>query len=229
MSSRECLGANNCPYSEDCFAELARKKAGASDVVVTNHAMLAIDAMSPATILPEHRVVVIDEAHELVDRITSVTTEEISAAGVSQVARRLGKLIDDETADALVGAGEQLEQLLEDSLEGEWTRLPNGAPLILASLRDRLWNARNAVGPAPSAGSDPEAAAARQMALSATDSLHDAVVRVLTVFGEADIANATTWSGCRQTASAPPSRRRFGSRRCRWRDYCGRRCSPMPR
>lgn len=187
VSSRECLGASNCPYSEDCFAELARKKAGASDVVVTNHAMLAIDAMSPATILPEHRVVVIDEAHELVDRITSVTTEEISAASVSQVARRLGKLIDDESADALVGAGEQLELLLEDSPQGEWTRLPNGAPEVLASLRDRLWNARNAVGPAPSAGTDPEAAAARQMALSATDSLHDSVVRVLTVFAETDI------------------------------------------
>ncbi|KXT55865.1 ATP-dependent DNA helicase [Gordonia sp. PS3] len=187
VSSRECLGASNCPYSDDCFAELARKKAGASDVVVTNHAMLAIDAMSPATILPEHRVVVIDEAHELVDRITSVTTEEISAASVSQVARRLGKLIDDESADALVGAGEQLELLLEDSPQGEWTRLPNGAPEVLASLRDRLWNARNAVGPAPSAGTDPEAAAARQMALSATDSLHDSVVRVLTVFAETDI------------------------------------------
>ena len=187
VSSRECLGASNCPYSDDCFAELARKKAGASDVVVTNHAMLAIDAMSPATILPEHRVVVIDEAHELVDRITSVTTEEISAASVSQVARRLGKLIDDEIADALVGAGEQLELLLEDSPQGEWTRLPSGAPEVLASLRDRLWNARNAVGPAPSAGTDPEAAAARQMALSATDSLHDSVVRVLTVFAETDI------------------------------------------
>ncbi|ALG84354.1 ATP-dependent DNA helicase [Gordonia phthalatica] len=187
VTSRECLGANNCPYAEDCFAELARKKAGSSDIVVTNHAMLAIDAMSPATILPEHRVVVIDEAHELVDRITSVTTEEISAAGVTQVARRLGKLIDDATADALVGAGEQLELLLEDSPKGEWTRLPNGAPEILASLRDRLWNARNAIGPAPSSGSDPEAAAARQMAISATDSLHDSVVRVLTVFGEADV------------------------------------------
>ncbi|WP_132993791.1 ATP-dependent DNA helicase [Gordonia zhaorongruii] len=189
VSSRECLGANNCPYSEDCFAEIARRKAGASDVIVTNHAMLAIDAMSPATILPEHKVVVIDEAHELVDRITSVTTEEISAAGVSLVARRCGKLIDDETADSLLGAGEQLGDLLEDSLRGEWTRLPNGAGEILASLRDRLWNARSSIGPARpgSGGSDPEAAAARQMAMSAAESMHDAVVRVLTVFGEPDI------------------------------------------
>ncbi|MCF8611103.1 ATP-dependent DNA helicase [Gordonia sp. HY285] len=186
VTSRECLGANACPYSEDCFAEIARRKAGASDVIVTNHAMLAIDAMSPATILPEHKVVVIDEAHELVDRITSVTTEEISAAGVTLVARRLGKLVSDETADALVGAGEQLGILLEESQNGEWTRLPNGAGEIFASLRDRLWNARSEIGPAKP-GTDPEAAAARQMAMSATDSLHDTVVRTLTVFGEADI------------------------------------------
>ena len=190
VSSRECLGANNCPYSEDCFAEIARRKAGASDVIVTNHAMLAIDAMSPATILPEHKVVVIDEAHELVDRITSVTTEEISATGVALVARRCGKLIDDETADALVGAGEQLGILLEDSPSGEWVRLPNGAGEVLASLRDRLWNARSSIGPARqgSAGAaDPEAAAARQMAMSSADAMHDAVVRVLAMFGEKDI------------------------------------------
>ncbi|GEE02162.1 ATP-dependent DNA helicase DinG [Gordonia spumicola] len=190
VSSRECLGANNCPYSEDCFAEIARRKAGASDVIVTNHAMLAIDAMSPATILPEHKVVVIDEAHELVDRITSVTTEEISAAGVSQVARRCGKLIDDETADALVGAGEQLGVLLEDAPQGEWVRLPGGAGEILASLRDRLWNARSSIGPARQGSTgavDPEAAAARQMAMSSAESMHDAVVRVLTMFGENDI------------------------------------------
>ncbi|WP_026918810.1 ATP-dependent DNA helicase [Gordonia shandongensis] len=187
VTSKECLGAANCAYGADCFAESARRRAGASDVIVTNHAMLAIDAMSPATILPEHRVVVIDEAHELVDRITSVTTEEISATAVTQVSRRLGRLIDDATADALVGAGEQLETLLDDSREGEWTRLPAGAPEILAALRDRLWNARSAIGPAPSSGSDPDAAAARQMAISAVDSLHDAVVRVLTVFAEPDI------------------------------------------
>ncbi|MCF8604083.1 ATP-dependent DNA helicase [Gordonia sp. HY442] len=186
VTSRECLGANACPYGEECFAEIARRKAGASDVIVTNHAMLAIDAMSPATILPEHRVVVIDEAHELVDRITSVTTEEISAAGVTIVARRLGKLVSDETADSLVGAGEQLGILLEATQNGEWTRLPNGAGEILASLRDRLWNARSEIGPAKP-GTDPEAAAARQMAMSATESLHDSVVRTLTVFGESDI------------------------------------------
>jgi ATP-dependent DNA helicase DinG len=76
VSSRECLGATNCAYGTDCFAERARMRAMRSDVVVTNHALLAIDALGDVTVLPEHEVVVIDEAHELVDRVTGVATED---------------------------------------------------------------------------------------------------------------------------------------------------------
>ncbi|MFT4087858.1 MAG: ATP-dependent DNA helicase, partial [Gordonia sp. (in: high G+C Gram-positive bacteria)] len=189
VTSRECLGVTHCPYGDDCFAELARRRAGGADVVVTNHAMLAIDATSPANILPEHQVVVIDEAHELVDRITSVSTEEISAAGVTFVSRRAGKLIEDSTADALVQAGEQLELLLDDARTGEWTRLPSGAPEVLSTLRDRLWEVRTEIGPGGrDKTGDSDAAAARQMAVSAAESLHDTVVRLLTVFAEADVA-----------------------------------------
>ena len=75
---RECLGASRCPSGTECFAELARARAGEVDVVVTNHALLAIDAMEDFAVLPEHEVVVVDEAHELVDRVTSVVTGELS-------------------------------------------------------------------------------------------------------------------------------------------------------
>lgn len=183
VTARECLGASNCSYAEDCFAERSRRAAGKVDVVVTNHAMLAIDAMSPANILPEHDAVVIDEAHELVDRITSVSTEEISGAGITLVGRRCGKLLDDEIADALAGAGEQLGELLADAPVREWTRLPSGMAEVLASLRDRLWAARTAIGPVriPGAGSD-DSAAARSAALTSLEDTHDTVVRILTAF-----------------------------------------------
>jgi ATP-dependent DNA helicase DinG len=45
VSARECLGASRCPVGDDCFAEKARAEAGRADVVVTNHALLAIDAL----------------------------------------------------------------------------------------------------------------------------------------------------------------------------------------
>ena len=98
VSSRECLGATNCPYGADCFAEAARMRAMGADVVVTNHALLAIDALSDVDVLPEHDVVVIDEAHELVDRVTGVATEELTAGIVERAAARCHRLAADEAA-----------------------------------------------------------------------------------------------------------------------------------
>ncbi len=90
VSARECIGVSRCPFGTDCFAESARDRAGAADVVVTNHALLAIDAIGAANVLPEHDLLVVDEAHELVDRVTGVATAELSATslGVAAAARR---------------------------------------------------------------------------------------------------------------------------------------------
>ena len=105
VSSRECLGATNCPYGADCFAEAARMRAMRADVVVTNHALLAIDALSDVDVLPEHDVVVIDEAHELVDRVTGVATEELTAAVVERAASRCHRSAPDEAAHLTEAAG----------------------------------------------------------------------------------------------------------------------------
>ncbi len=82
VNARECIGAQKCPFGTRCFAEQARESAGEADIVVTNHALLAIDAMENYIVLPEHDVVIIDEAHDLVDRVTSVAAGELSAAAV---------------------------------------------------------------------------------------------------------------------------------------------------
>ena len=67
VSASECVGAQRCTYGHDCFAEQARDEAGQADIVVTNHALLAIDALEDFDVLPDHDVVVIDEAHDLVE------------------------------------------------------------------------------------------------------------------------------------------------------------------
>ncbi|MHC3000706.1 ATP-dependent DNA helicase [Gordonia sp. GN26] len=187
VSARECLGAANCSYGEDCFAEQARRQSGKVDVVVTNHALLAINATSPANVLPEHDVVIIDEAHELVDRMTSVATDELSTSSIALVSRRVGKLVDEETADALLGAGEQLGELLETAPKTQWTQLPPDATSVLVMLRDRLWQTRTAIGPARAPGvGDDGAVAARSAALTSLEDMHDTVVRVLGAFDEPD-------------------------------------------
>ncbi|MGB7238460.1 MAG: ATP-dependent DNA helicase [Rhodococcus sp. (in: high G+C Gram-positive bacteria)] len=190
VTARECLGKSRCPVGEDCFAERARTEAAQVDVVVTNHALLAIDAITGIQILPEHDVVVIDEAHELVDRVTGVATSELSAATITAAARRCSKLIEEEIVDSLDGAAENWGAVLDDLPAGRWATLPDDVAPALASIRDSAWSVRTAIGPTQRgpATLDPEAAAARNAALVAVDEVHDSAVRVLTAFDEPDPA-----------------------------------------
>ncbi|MDT7598373.1 MAG: ATP-dependent helicase DinG, partial [Pseudonocardiales bacterium] len=120
VTARECLGVSRCPVGTDCFAERARHEAGRADVVVTNHALLAIDALENRAVLPEHDVVVVDEAHDLVDRVTGVATAELTAASVAAASRRCGKLVDQAVADRLNEAAEGLALVLADAPLGRW-------------------------------------------------------------------------------------------------------------
>ncbi|AFT99250.1 ATP-dependent DNA helicase [Nocardia brasiliensis] len=191
VSSRECLGKSRCPFGQDCFAERARAESAQADVVVTNHALLAIDAISGIQVLPEHDVVVIDEAHELVDRVTGVATAELASTAISAAARRCAKLIDEQEVDRLEGAAEAWHEVLEELPAARWEQLPSGVAPVLALVRDAAWNARTAL--APQGGTtqqgDPESAAARTQALAAIDEVHDSAVRALTAFDEPDPAN----------------------------------------
>ncbi|MFI6048038.1 ATP-dependent DNA helicase [Nocardia sp. NPDC051321] len=190
VSSRECLGKSRCPFGQDCFAEKARAESAQADVVVTNHALLAIDAISGIQVLPEHDVVVIDEAHELVDRVTGVATADLASSAISAAARRCAKLIDEKEVDRLESAAEAWHDVLDDLPAARWERLPDGVAPVLALVRDAAWNARTAL--APQGGTtqqgDVETAAARTQALAAIDEIHDSAVRALTAFDEPDPA-----------------------------------------
>src|SRR5262245_60033850 len=114
VSARECLGVQRCPFGSQCFAELARDEAGKADIVVTNHALLAIDALEEFEIFPEHDVVIIDEAHDLVDRVTSVASDELSPPAVETAARRCGRMIEEKTVARLRDAGHGAERAFAD-------------------------------------------------------------------------------------------------------------------
>ncbi|MBG6180562.1 ATP-dependent DNA helicase [Arthrobacter sp. CAN_A1] len=86
VTSMECLGAQKCPVAAECFSERARAKAGDADIVITNHAMLAISAFEGLAVLPEYDVVVIDEAHELHDRVTGAVSGQLSTGMISAAA-----------------------------------------------------------------------------------------------------------------------------------------------
>jgi ATP-dependent DNA helicase DinG len=110
---RECLTPQRCPYGDACLVEASRDAARAADLVVTNHALLAIDAMHGGTALPEHTAVVIDEAHELVGRVTGAASAELTPALVERVARRALTYLDDEDALALLESADTLRGALD--------------------------------------------------------------------------------------------------------------------
>ncbi|GAA5131877.1 ATP-dependent DNA helicase [Pseudonocardia adelaidensis] len=186
VTARECLGAAKCPVGDDCFAEKARAVAGQADIVVTNHALLAIDALEGRPVLPEHDVVVVDEAHELVDRVTGVATAELTAGMIAATARRLGKLVDQAVADRLAEAGEGLGLVLDDLPPGRWESLPRAAAGALSAVRDAAGTCKQALG--SDRREDPEAATGRKIAQASLDDVADTAVRLLGAFDEADPA-----------------------------------------
>ncbi|MCM2578813.1 ATP-dependent DNA helicase [Streptomyces meridianus] len=146
VSSRECLGASKCAYGAECFAEAARERAKLAEVVVTNHALLAIDAIEGAPVLPEHEVLVVDEAHELVSRVTGVATGELTPASVNRAVRRAAKLVNEKAADALQTAAETFERLMELVMPGRIEEMPEDMGYALMALRDAARTVITALG-----------------------------------------------------------------------------------
>ncbi|MGW4100253.1 ATP-dependent DNA helicase [Mycobacterium sp. NPDC004974] len=179
VSARECIGVSRCQFGTDCFAERAREKAGAADVVVTNHALLAIDALSDFSVLPEYELLVVDEAHELADRVTGVATAELSATSMAVAHRRMARLVDDELAQRFEAAVATLSSLLHELDAGRIDVLDEELGIYLTALRDAANAARTAIDTTPS---DPQAATARTEAVTALNDVSDTATRILTSF-----------------------------------------------
>ena len=200
VTSRECIGATRCPFGERCFAEQARSRAQEADVVVTNHALLAIDALSDNSVLPEHEAVIVDEAHELEGRITNVATEELSGTAVAILAKRAGKIGPEGTGDELKAAGDEWVNALEaavlndESVIGRWTSVPSGLEPALTSLRDAAWATNRKINQVPAGdfANDPAKAAERLSILVATEELHDTCVRILSAHAQDEAGQADT-------------------------------------
>ena len=182
VSARECLGAARCPYAVDCFAEKARAKAADADIVVTNHALLAIDAIAEATVLPEHDYLVVDEAHELADRVTSVATGELTPGPLGVAVRRAARLVGPELTQRLEASVATFTSAIHDAQPGRILYLDDELATYLTALRDSAAAARATVNPTPA---DPKAAAARAETIAALTEISDTAARVLDSFGPA--------------------------------------------
>ena len=114
VSGRECIGADACPSGAKCFAALAKAKAQTADIVVTNHTLLAIEIVDSHPILPERDAIILDEAHEFMDRTTQAVTEELTTARVSRAANMARKHMPGKGSDALNKAAEKFAAAIND-------------------------------------------------------------------------------------------------------------------
>lgn len=135
-SGRECVGADDCRFGSECFAVKAKAKAQTADIVVTNHTLLAIEIVDSHPILPERDAVILDEAHEFMDRTTKAVTEELTAGRVSRAAAMARKHMPGKLASALDKAADAFADALDSYSQDYQSRSDEERKLI--ELPDEL-------------------------------------------------------------------------------------------
>ena len=147
VGSDECPGAQRCPKGAVCFAEGARDRAAAANVIVVNMHLYGLHVGSGGAILPEHDVVVIDEAHQLEDIMSDTVGLELSGGTFTALTATLKRILED---PVVVGPVAESGQALRDALSpmiGE--RLPSPLPSavveLLVDLRGRAQKAQDAL------------------------------------------------------------------------------------
>ncbi|WP_230860170.1 ATP-dependent DNA helicase [Actinoplanes aureus] len=177
MPARDCVGAGRCPYGQECFADASRVRAREADIVVTNHSLLAVDMIAGRQIVPPHKLLVVDEAHELADRVSSASQAEITPEAVERAGRRARTLIPPSAAEALAAAADALTVGLADVPAGRLTTgLPDGLRLAVTQLESATRAALTAIGDVKADDPDP---VGKQAAKAVLDELSKTAQRLL--------------------------------------------------
>ncbi|MHB8669369.1 MAG: ATP-dependent DNA helicase [Acidimicrobiales bacterium] len=174
VTARDCPGAARCPMGEGCFAEAARARAEAADVIVVNIHLYAAHVASDGQVLPDHDVVVLDEAHEVEDVVAHALGEELTPARLIALARTLRGVLGPESAEA--AAVEEVAPRLADALGPLRGRLldagPTGDLALAAALLAATDRVNRALGALRSAsGGEGDADGRRRRAVKAAASL----------------------------------------------------------
>lgn len=200
VGHRDCLGASRCPFGTECFVEVAREKAHQSHLIITNHSLLAIDAVEGVPMIPEYDVVVVDEAHELVARVTQAATDELSPGDVERAARRSQRHVEGEEADELADAAEALREAMGEARPGRFTAIPLQLADALVLVRDAARSCLSAY-PKQQGGSGGEPDAGLQQARGTVQEVFTTADRMA-----ADLASDVLWLTDPGGASRVPAR-----------------------
>jgi ATP-dependent DNA helicase DinG len=147
VGSDECPGADRCPMGRECWAELARDRAQVADVVVVNTHLYGIDVGAGGAIIPEHEVVVLDEAHGLEDIMSDTVGVELAPGRFVALASSVRAILADQDisgsiADLAAGAREAFSayagQRLRFPLPDDVTEFLGEARLVLVRTGEAL-------------------------------------------------------------------------------------------
>jgi ATP-dependent DNA helicase DinG len=139
----DCL-RDRCDHFTECFFYKARSAAKEARIVVTNHHTLILDAVldelhENAEVLPSYDYLVVDEAHSLVESVTSCLSAEVSHHTFTRLIQRLldrrhGLVA--ETAESLETQRRELEltQLISAELESLLRRVDDLTTAYFQSL-----------------------------------------------------------------------------------------------
>ena len=145
VGSEECPGAARCPMGDPCFAEAARRKAAVADVVVVNTYLYGLHVASGGVLLPEHDVLIVDEAHSLEDIMSDTVGIAIASGRFAALSVTLRRIIDDPGMIAsVIESGMALRESIAP-FTGQ--RLPFPLPNIIA---DALLTGRQCIDNAQS-------------------------------------------------------------------------------
>lgn len=158
-TSTDCPGAQSCPFGDVCFAEVARRRARESKIVVTNHALLATEIKKSLEVMNEgnqanpshgmfgkHDVVIVDEAHDLASALTSALSTEIDPRSVSKLIAKAAQYstlgtsdtVEEASIAALRALVEDFEENLEGLPSGPLVELPKDTIDLLTAITSRL-------------------------------------------------------------------------------------------
>jgi len=185
---RECPGATRCPNGETCFAERARRDAANADVVIVNQHLFALDLVLDGIILPDHDVVVIDEAHQTEDTVAAAAGCELTSGRFDALARVCAAILEDST---LIADAEDAGHRMADAAAAHLgTRLLGGLTDTLAdavnNARDRVERLMHALRGVPDNG--PGDVAARKLRAVQTSTALIADIDTLLFQRETDVA-----------------------------------------
>jgi ATP-dependent DNA helicase DinG len=151
VTAMECPGALRCPSGEACFAERARQRAEQAGVVIVNTHLYGAHLASGGHVLPDHDVVVFDEAHELEDIAATSLGLEVGGGRVRGLARLAqGVVTNRAVTDELAAGADLLDAALEPH---HGKRVPNTFDDALGSavavVAERVNRVMSAVRDAP--------------------------------------------------------------------------------